>query len=149
MTMIVETLLGSSAEPAPLSTVEVCVRSLVVFGFAILMVRLATRRFLSQAAPLDVLLGVLLGAALSRAITGPSPMILAMACVIVLALVHRLAGPSYRRPGETSRAEDGDRETKALKTKPVSQPSRFEGGPGDLKAARVVTLQRGSLVPRR
>jgi hypothetical protein len=139
--------MGSSAEPAQLSTVEVCVRSLVVFGFAILMVRLATRRFFSQAAPFDVILGVMLGAALSRTINGPSPMILAMACVIVLALVHRLAGSrssldrrhdeiSQELAGGTAIGKPRRREERGLETGPQGRAWRPKGRPSGHPAAQ-------------
>ncbi|HEY2050435.1 MAG TPA: hypothetical protein VGH03_13915 [Caulobacteraceae bacterium] len=137
--MIVQTLMGSGAEPPHIDDLEVCVRSLVVFGFAILAARLATRRFLSPAAPFDVILGVMLGAALSRAINGPSPLILAMAGAILLALVYRLFGPVSvrdRRPGE-----DGQRNTEPRERRPDLEPSPTQSG-ADLGGASSVSLLR-------
>jgi uncharacterized membrane protein YcaP (DUF421 family) len=163
--MIVQTLIGSGAEPTPLTPLEIGVRGIVVFGFALLTVRLVARRFVSGAAPFDVVLGVMLGAILSRIIIGPSPLIATMACVILLVVVHRLAGRvslRYRRLGDfllgrpVVLAEDGDRDAEALKRNHMSEPDlgqalRSAAGVADLKDS-FVTLQRSghiSAVPRR
>jgi uncharacterized membrane protein YcaP (DUF421 family) len=163
--MIVQTLIGSGAEPTPLTPLEIGVRGLVVFVFALLTVRLVARRFLSGAAPFDVILGVMLGAILSRILIGPSPLIATMACVILLVVVHRLAGRlslRYRRLGDfllgrpVALAQDGDREAEALKRNHMSDAEfdrapRSGSGVAD-RDASFVTLQRSghvSVVPRR
>jgi uncharacterized membrane protein YcaP (DUF421 family) len=160
MRMIVQTLIGSGPEPTPLTPLEVCARGLVVFGFAILIVRLAARRFLSAAAPFDVILGVMLGAILSRIINGPSPLIATMACVALLVVVHRLAGrvsPRYRRLSDfllgrpAGSAETGDRDAEAMRRNPVPEPNldralRFGSAAADLSEASVVTLQRSARI---
>lgn len=154
--MIVQTLLGSSAEPAHLTTLEICARGLIAFGFAILMVRLVARRFFSHAAPFDIVVGVMLGAALSRTVTGPSPVIIAMACAILLAFFFQLAEPVPTRGDRLReilglrRFEDGPMGS-ADEPDARAAPS-FEDRLADLKEARLATHEhsgRVSVVSRR
>ena len=148
--MIVQTLLGSSAEPAHASTLQVGVGGLIVFGFAMVVARVGARRLQSEAAPFGVILGVTLGAmlgmALSVAINGPPPIIPAMICLALLVIGYRLAGRvslSYRGSGDMGRS-DAD----AIQRSRVSEPDlrevrRFESGVADLTAAGLATVGRG------
>ncbi|HLP24242.1 MAG TPA: YetF domain-containing protein [Acidobacteriota bacterium] len=68
-----DALFGLSLSPHELHTRHVAWRTVVVFAFGVLIVRLANRRLLGRNAGFDVLLGVLLGSVLSRAVNGTAP----------------------------------------------------------------------------
>jgi uncharacterized membrane protein YcaP (DUF421 family) len=153
MPMIVQTLLGSAAEPAHLTTLEVSVRSLIVVGCAMVVVRVAAQRFRPEAAPFDVIVGVLLGSILSRTINGPSSMIPTIACAVLLVLVPWLAGriswrgqrlADFLQGAPVPPFPNGRRDADASRRDNISEPDldqvlRFWGRPAD---ARLVTLER-------
>ncbi|MBV8684041.1 MAG: hypothetical protein JO111_14290 [Caulobacteraceae bacterium] len=151
--MIVQTLVGAGPEPAHLTTLQVCLGGAAVFGVAILAVRLA-RRSLSEGAPLYMVLGVILGAGLSQTVGGPSPIIPAMVCAALLALVCRLMGREpFRRVWillQNLRDDDGGERPAASEPRP--QAFRFDGGLGNGQATHVISLGRNghfSAAPRR
>jgi uncharacterized membrane protein YcaP (DUF421 family) len=67
-------------------------RTLVVFIFGVVLVRVADRRFLGRYAGFDVLLGVVLGSVLSRGINGQAAFFPTLVASAVLVLLHRLLG---------------------------------------------------------
>jgi uncharacterized membrane protein YcaP (DUF421 family) len=86
---ITDALLGLSATKAEeLSTLQVCLRALVVYLVLIGYVRCAKKRFLSQATGFDAILVIVIGSIASRAISGTAPFISSLAGTFVLVLVH-------------------------------------------------------------
>ncbi|TGN43642.1 DUF421 domain-containing protein [Paracoccus liaowanqingii] len=66
------------------------VRAVVVFAFAVLIVRMGEKRFIGKNTAFDVILGVMLGSVVSRAITGQSPFIPTLCAAVVLVALHWL-----------------------------------------------------------
>jgi uncharacterized membrane protein YcaP (DUF421 family) len=66
------------------------VRAIVVFAIAVTIVRLGEKRFISENTAFDVILGVMLGSVVSRAITGPSPFVPTHCAAFVLVGLHWL-----------------------------------------------------------
>lgn len=83
-------ILGLGREPHDLSLDNVLARSLIVFFYLLLLLRVAKRRFLAQRDPLDVLLAFLLASMISRAINGSAPFLETLAGGLLLVLLHRL-----------------------------------------------------------
>ena len=82
-------MLGLSAVKAEeLSTLQVCLRALVVYLVLIGYVRFAKKRFLSEATGFDAILVIVIGSVASRAISGTAPFIPSLAGTFVLVLVH-------------------------------------------------------------
>jgi uncharacterized membrane protein YcaP (DUF421 family) len=69
---------------------QMCLRAAVVYVLAILIVRIGDKRFIGKHTALDVILGIMLGSVLSRAITGNSPFIPTVAAALALVLLHSL-----------------------------------------------------------
>lgn len=72
---------------------QMALRAMIVFCFAMVIVRLGSTRFMSRNSPLDLILAIMLGSVLSRAITGQSPFfptLLAGAALVVLHSVFAL-----------------------------------------------------------
>lgn len=66
---------------------QMCIRGLLIFLLALLLVRVGDRRIFSKNASFDIVLGIILGSILSRAITGNSPFIpTSITCVGLVAL---------------------------------------------------------------
>jgi len=65
--------LGLSHDINDLSYVQSALRTIVVYGLTLAIVRLGSKRFLSKATAFDVIVGIMLGSVMSRAITGSTP----------------------------------------------------------------------------
>lgn len=66
------------------------VRAIIVFPFAVMLVRVGSKRFISGNTAYDVILGVMLGSIISRAITGQSPFVPTLCAAFVIVVLHRL-----------------------------------------------------------
>jgi uncharacterized membrane protein YcaP (DUF421 family) len=80
--------LGLGLENKDISVGQMSLRALVVFVLAIAMIRVANKRFMGKNAALDVLLGIVFGSMVSRAITGNAPFLPTLAASFVLVLLH-------------------------------------------------------------
>ena len=85
----IDGLLGLSASKAEeLSTLQVCLRALVVYLVLIGYVRFAKKRFLGEATGFDAILVIVIGSIASRAISGTAPFIASLAGTLMLVVVH-------------------------------------------------------------
>jgi uncharacterized membrane protein YcaP (DUF421 family) len=85
---IIASLLGLEAED--LSITQMALRAIIVYVAALLMVRLGEKRFSGKNTAFDVILGIILGSVVSRAITGSSPFFPTLATGFVLVGLHWL-----------------------------------------------------------
>ncbi|MBO9512785.1 MAG: DUF421 domain-containing protein [Variovorax sp.] len=77
-------------EGSELEIWQMAARAVVIFFFALVVIRASGRRSFGQHTPFDVCVTVLLGAVLSRAVVGASPFWATVAAGAALALIHRL-----------------------------------------------------------
>lgn len=71
---------------------SMALRSVLVYGLALFVVRLANKRFMSRATAFDMIVAIMLGSVMSRAITGEAPIAGATAaCAALVAMHHVLA----------------------------------------------------------
>jgi uncharacterized membrane protein YcaP (DUF421 family) len=81
--------LGLSAVKAEeLSTVQACVRAILVYLILIAYVRVGKKRFLSQATAFDAILVIIIGSVASRAISGTAPFFASLAAAFMLIVMH-------------------------------------------------------------
>lgn len=73
-----------------LDVAQMALRAAVVYVVTVLMVRAAKKRFMGRASAFDVILGIMLGSIVSRAITGNAPFLPALAAGAVLLAMHWL-----------------------------------------------------------
>ena len=69
---------------------QLCARALILFVFGIAYIRIAGRRTFSHASPLDIIVALVVGGNLSRAMTGKAPFWPALAATLLLVVLHRL-----------------------------------------------------------
>ena len=62
--------LGLGLDAKELGAAHMALRAVVVYAVTLVFVRLAKKRFMGHATAFDVILGIMLGAIVSRAITG-------------------------------------------------------------------------------
>jgi uncharacterized membrane protein YcaP (DUF421 family) len=84
---IVRALIGPDEGNA--SAFQLSVRAVVLLAFGILCIRIAGRRTFSQATPLDIIVAIIVGSNLSRAMTGKAPFFPDLAATLVLVGLHR------------------------------------------------------------
>lgn len=89
MLITLEEFFGLHVSPEELTWRQIAARTTTVFLFGVFLVRFAVRRFLGQSAGFDVLLVIVLGAVLSRAITGPAPFFETLGAALLLVILHR------------------------------------------------------------
>ena len=85
---VFRTLIGPDNGDA--SALQLCVRAVLIFTFGLICIRVAGRRTFSQATPLDIIVALIVGSNLSRAMTGKAPFLPALAATLLLVILHRL-----------------------------------------------------------
>jgi uncharacterized membrane protein YcaP (DUF421 family) len=65
--------LGIGLEGKDMGVLQMGLRAAIVFVVTVAIVRLGKKRFLGRATTFDVILGIMLGSTVSRAITGTAP----------------------------------------------------------------------------
>jgi len=83
-------VLGLGLDDKDLNTAHMAVRAIVVYIVTVAMVRLGKKRFMGRTTAFDVILGIMLGSIVSRAITGNAPFFPALVAAAVLLAMHSL-----------------------------------------------------------
>jgi uncharacterized membrane protein YcaP (DUF421 family) len=82
--------LGIGLESKEIGVLQMSLRAAVVFVVTVAIVRLGKKRFLGRATAFDVILGIMLGSIVSRAVTGNAPFAPALAASAAVMLMHWL-----------------------------------------------------------
>lgn len=143
-----------------LSWRHMAARAVVVFVAALTMVRIGDKRFLGKSTAFDVILGVILGSVVSRAITGQSPFVPTLVAALVLVGMHwLLAWIAFRSDrfgtlvkGRTrTLVRDGELQEDAMRKSHVSRDDlrsalRTEASLEDVGDVKVARLERSGSV---
>ena len=73
-----------------ITALQECARAVLVFAFGLVIVRLAGRRVFGRWAALDIIVSVMVGSCLSRAITGNAPLWGTLAASALIMALHWL-----------------------------------------------------------
>jgi uncharacterized membrane protein YcaP (DUF421 family) len=90
VTQLINRALGLSLRADELGFSHMAWRSVVVFVFSFVLMGVSVRRLLGKNAALDVMLVVILGSVLSRAINGQAAFFPTLGASLLLVLLHRL-----------------------------------------------------------
>jgi uncharacterized membrane protein YcaP (DUF421 family) len=104
---LLDRALGLQVNPAELTFFQMTARAFVVFTWGVLIVRFGDRRLLGKNAGFDVLLVVILGSVLSRAVNGQSAFFPTLGVSAVLILLHHLLAKAATRWDWFSRVVKG------------------------------------------
>ena len=84
-----EDLFGSGED---LTALQMSVRAVCMFFITLILIRLAGMRTFGKHSAFDIIISIMLGAILSRGITGASPFGGVVAAAAVMVIIHRLLG---------------------------------------------------------
>ena len=82
--------LGLGLDNKEINIAQMAVRAVLVYLVTVFMVRLGKKRFMGRATAFDVILGIMLGSIVSRAITGNAPFFPALGAGAALLAMHSL-----------------------------------------------------------
>jgi len=147
------------------SVVQLCVRAVILFLFGILCIRIAGRRTFSQITPLDIIVALIIGSNISRAMTGKAPFFPGLAATLVVVILHRLLAMATLRWSPLSRLmkgapvvliRDGVADQSAMRRHAIAQADLIEGlrieQVDRIEDARLATLEAGgkiSVIPKK
>ncbi|MFO7652389.1 MAG: DUF421 domain-containing protein [Candidatus Krumholzibacteriia bacterium] len=156
-----ELLFGSEES---ISWYQMCLRAVASFCFALILVRAGGTRAFGKNTSFDIVLGVILGSVISRAVTGNSPMIPTFAAAIMLVLLHlAFTSLAFRwsrfgaaiKGSETRLVAGGEYIPDAMRRTGMTPRDIAEGlresGHGDLAEVEAVYLERSgnlSVIPK-
>src|SRR5258708_33374439 len=83
-------IIGAELEGRDLSFVQISLRAITVFIIALVIVRVANKRFLSKMTAFDAILGFIMASMLARAVNGSVPFFPTLGAGFVLVGVHAL-----------------------------------------------------------
>jgi uncharacterized membrane protein YcaP (DUF421 family) len=86
----VRSLLGQSGESSDAGVVQMLLRTVLVYAFTLAIVRAGSQRLLAKASIFDVIVAIMLGSIMSRAINGSAPLLPTLAAGLALLAVHWL-----------------------------------------------------------
>ncbi len=149
-------LLGLGVQPKDLSILQVSLRGVLVFVAALIIVRVADRRFLAKLSAFDVILGFVLASMLARAINGSAPFAPTLVCGLVLVVLHRIIARlalywdwfgGLVKGNARVLVENGTRNIEAMRSQNITEKDlleelRVNGNTANVGAIQFATLER-------
>ena len=83
-------LLGLGSDTGDIGAAGTALRAVIVYGFTLAIIRLGSKRFLSKATAFDVIVAIMLGSVMSRALDGSTPFFTTLLAGAVLLGLHWL-----------------------------------------------------------
>ncbi|HEY8003636.1 MAG TPA: YetF domain-containing protein [Phenylobacterium sp.] len=114
---------------------QLCARALILFVVGIVYIRIAGRRTFSHATPLDIVVAIVVGSNLSRAMTGKAPFWPSLAATLLLVVLHRVLAMATLRWTWLARLikarpvilmRDGARDEKAMRRHAIGEVDLME-----------------------
>ncbi|KAA9331666.1 DUF421 domain-containing protein [Hymenobacter busanensis] len=156
MNAFFDQLLGLSADSDTIEAGQMAARAVLVFCVALALLRLSGKRTFGNSTPFDVVIQIILGAVLSRAVVAASPLGGTIVACVVLVLLHRLLawaafhnqtvgriikGSSYVLV-ENGRIHYGNLRRNNLSKRDLLQGIREAGGTDEVREVETARLER-------
>lgn len=155
----IETILGIGEDT--LSWWQMAIRAAVVFLAALIILRIGNPRIFGKNSAFDIVLGIIYGSILSRAITGNSPFWPTLAAGFVLVLLHKLVAVisyysnfgfgAFVKGERVKLVDDGSLDRDAMKEQSITEADlreavRHAGSAGDLEDIQAAFLERSGKI---
>jgi uncharacterized membrane protein YcaP (DUF421 family) len=82
--------LGYGRTIMDVNAIQMVFRTIIVYAGTLVLIRIGSKRFLGQATAFDVIVGIMLGSVVSRAINGSAKLVPTLLAGAALVLLHRL-----------------------------------------------------------
>ena len=92
----------------PISWWQECLRAVVIFAYGLALVRVAGRRVFGKWSAVDIIVSVIIGSNLSRALTGSAPLGGTLAATTLLMLLHWVLAQAAARSRWISEIVEGN-----------------------------------------
>jgi len=92
-----------------LTVSQMSLRGIVIFVFALLLIRISGRRSFGFKSPVDNIITIMLGAVLSRAVVGASPFLAVLVTCFLIVFLHRALGWIMIRKSAVRKVLEGKR----------------------------------------
>lgn len=86
----IKNALGLDVDSSHLTVLQVSLRGVIIFFYALFLVRIGAKRFMARMTALDVILAFILASTLSRAVNGSGPFLPTLVVSALFVLLHRL-----------------------------------------------------------
>jgi len=70
----IQTFLGYQRDVSDVNAIQMALRTMIIYAVTLVLIRLGSKRFLSEATAFDVIVGIMLGSVMSRAINSSAPL---------------------------------------------------------------------------
>ena len=146
------------------STAQFCARAVILFFYGLLCIRVAGRRTFSNLSPLDIIVAIVVGSNISRAMTGKAPFVPALVATLLVVALHRLVAMATVRSNPlakfvkgkaTTLVRSGRADPKAMMRYHISEEDLLEAlrmeQVGEVTQVQLATIERGgriSVVPK-
>lgn len=121
---------------------EMAIRAVLIYGGGFILIRLGKNRLLGRSTPFDIVLGVVIGSLLSRAINGSASLTLTLAAAVALIIFHSLVSWSTARSRWLERVVKGDAAILLRDGEPLSE-RMLSADVTDADLDEALRLQRG------
>lgn len=138
---------------------QFCARAVILFLYGILCIRIAGRRTFSNLSALDLIVALVVGSNISRAMTGKAPFEGTLAATLVLVILHRLVALATVRSNWLALfvkgrpavlVRDGEIDGKAMLRHGISKEDLIEGmrmeQVAHLNEVALATMERGGKI---
>lgn len=157
--------IGGSEISSPIPIWQLALRTVIVYGVALFLIRVAKRRFMGGFTTFDILLGFVVGSIMSRAITGAIRLIDMIVVVSILIALHWIIAAftykndkvsEYVKNSARKLIEDGKIDEDAMEESKIGkndllQALREKGGvekPEEVKSAYLERDGTITVIPR-
>jgi uncharacterized membrane protein YcaP (DUF421 family) len=163
---MLEDLLGLRLDVQDVNAIQMALRTMLIYAATLAIVRVGSKRFLSQATAFDAIVAIMLGSIMSRAINGSAPFLPTLAAGVILVGLHWLiAAIAYSsdwfgalvKGNPVLLIKDGDVQEKGLRRTSVSakdleEALRIESHVTEPESVKLAYLERNggiSVIPRK
>lgn len=162
---ILDQAIGLHRKPEDIGALQMSLRALIIFAAATAYIRVGSRRFIGRSTSLDVVLGIIFGSVISRAVTGNAPFFPTLAASLTLVALHWVLSSIAAKHHAFGRfvkgspcvlIRDGRLQHEAMAISHISehdleQALRVHGLPSDFNQVKLAMLERNgdvSVVPK-
>jgi uncharacterized membrane protein YcaP (DUF421 family) len=84
----IQAFLGYERDIGDVNAIQMALRTMIIYAVTLILIRLGSKRFLSQATAFDVIVGIMLGSVMSRGINGSARLIPTLGAGAALVGLH-------------------------------------------------------------